>query len=237
MDDLPPAWVERPFVIEGESVLVVGRGGPAASESGALAAARNGAIERLTSGLAAELAGSPAAELLVAQPPADAGAAQRAEVVERIAGRFLAQAGAFATPERVDAVVRREGDGVLAFARYRLSRQSFDAAAELYRQTARFQGLTVARFFPQLEARVRTSGELVVVAAERPRRGADPGVVAGDVVLSVNDRPVHSVEIFGKAAADAWARAPAGGTMTLQIESRGERHSVSFAKSQAEGPR
>ncbi|WP_437278176.1 FIST N-terminal domain-containing protein [Sorangium sp. So ce375] len=236
-DDLPPAWVERPFVIEGESVLVVGRGGPAASEAGALAAARNGAIERLASGLAAEIAGSPAALLLAAQPPAEAGPEPRAEVVERIAGRFLAQVGSFATPERVDAVVRREGDGVLAFARYRLPRQSFDAAAALYRQTATFQGLTVARFFPQLEARVRTSGDLVVVAAERPQRGADPGVAAGDIVLSVGDRPVHSVEVFGKAAADAWARTAPGDTLTLQIESRGQRRSVSFAKSQSEVPR
>ncbi len=62
-------------------------------------------------------AGSPAAELLVGQPPADAGPAQRAEIVERIAGRFLAQVGAFATP-RARRRRRAAGmrDGVLAFA-------------------------------------------------------------------------------------------------------------------------
>ncbi|WP_437967116.1 FIST N-terminal domain-containing protein [Sorangium sp. So ce260] len=237
IDDLPPAWVERPFVIEGDTVFVVGRGGPAASDADALAAARSSAIERLTSGLAAELASSPLADLLAARPPVEAAPEQRAEVVERIARRFLAQVGSLATPERVDAVVRREGGRVLAFARYKLPRPSFEAAAESYRQTATFQGLTVARFFPQLEATARTSGELVVVAAPRPQRGAEPGIAAGDVVLSVDERPVHSVEAFGKAAADAWARTPAGGTMTLQIESRGERRSVSFAKSQAEAPR
>ncbi|WP_437926946.1 FIST N-terminal domain-containing protein [Sorangium sp. So ce291] len=234
IDDLPPPWVERPFVIEGESVFVVGRGGPTASEADALAAARNNAIERLTSGLAVELASSPLAELLVVHPPAEARPAQRAEVVERIAGRFLAQVGSFATPERVDAVVRREGGGVVAFARYRLPRQSFDAAAASYRQTATFQGITVARFFPQLEASTRTAGDLVVVAVERPRQGAAAEIVAGDVVLSVNERPVYSVEVFGKATADAWARTARGGTVTVQIESRGERRSVSFAKSQAD---
>ncbi|XYH97399.1 FIST N-terminal domain-containing protein [Sorangium sp. So ce1128] len=234
IDDLPPPWVERPFVIEGESVFVVGRGGPTASEADALAAARNNAIERLTSGLAIELASSPVAELLVVHPPAEARPAQRAEVVERIAGRFLAQVGSFATPERVDAVVRREGGGAVAFARYRLPRQSFEAAAESYRQTATFQGITVARFFPQLEASVRTAGDLVVVAVERPRQGAEAEIVAGDVVLSVNERPVYSVEVFGKATADAWARTAPGGTVTVQIESRGERRSVSFAKSQAD---
>ncbi|WP_437608347.1 FIST N-terminal domain-containing protein [Sorangium sp. So ce834] len=236
VDDLPPAWVERPFVLEADSVFVVGRGGPAASDADALAEARSSAIERLASGLAAELASSPVAHLLAAHPPAEP-PEQRAEVVERVARRYLAQVGSLATPERVDAVVRREGGRVLAFARYRLTRPSFEAAAASYRQTATFQGLTVARFFPLLEASARTSGELVVVAVERPQRGADPGIVAGDVVLSVDERPVHSVEAFGRAAADAWARTPPGGTMALQIESRGERRSVSFAKPHAEGPR
>ncbi|WP_437334586.1 FIST N-terminal domain-containing protein [Sorangium sp. So ce394] len=239
IDDLPPAWVERPFVLEGDSVFVVGRGGPAASDADALAEARSSAIERLASGLAAELASSPVAHLLAAHPREvdEARPEQRAEVVERVARRFLAQVGSLATPERVDAVVRREGGRVLAFARYRLTRPSFEAAAATYRQTATFQGLTVARFFPLLEASARSSGELVVVAVESPQRGAEPGIAAGDVVLSVDERPVHSVEAFGKAAADAWARTPPGGTMALQIESRGERRSVSFAKPHAEGPR
>ncbi|WP_437675385.1 FIST N-terminal domain-containing protein [Sorangium sp. So ce131] len=237
MDDLPPAWVERPFVVEGESVFVVGRGGPTSSEADALAAARNSAIERLTSGLVEELAGSPVAELLHVLPPAEVRPAQRAEVAERIAGRFVAQVGAFATPERVDAVVRREGGGVQAFARYRLPRRSFEAAAESYRRTVTFQGITVARFFPRLEASLRTEGDLVVVGVEGARRGAEPAIAPGDVVLAVSDRPVHAVEVFGKAAADAWARTPAGGTLSLQIESRGERRSVSFAKSSSADPR
>jgi hypothetical protein len=56
-------------------------------------------------------------------------------------------------------------------------------------------------------------------------------------VLAVNDRPVHSVDAFGKAAADAWARTPRGGTMALQIESRGKRRSVTLLKSKAADPR
>ncbi|WP_437287613.1 FIST N-terminal domain-containing protein [Sorangium sp. So ce406] len=237
IDDLPPPWVERPFVIEGDSVLAVGHGGPAASEAEALAAARNSAIERLASGLAGELSSAPVAELLAAQPPDETPPAQRAEVAERIAGRYLAQVGSFATPERVDAIVRREGGGVVAFARYKLPRPSFEAAAESYRRTATFQGLTVARLFPRLAAGVRTAGDLVVVAVERPRRGADPEIAAGDIVLSVDDRAVQSVEAFGKATADAWARTAPGGTVSLQIESRGARRSVRFAKSQVADPR
>ncbi|MGK3998548.1 FIST N-terminal domain-containing protein [Sorangium sp. So ce1024] len=236
-DDLPPPWVERPFVIEGDSVLAVGRGGPAATDAEALAAARNSAIARLASGLAGELASAPIAELLAVQPPAETGPAQRAEAAERVAARYLAQVGAFATPERADAVVRQEAGGVVAFARYKLTRQSFEAAAESYRKTATFQGLTVARLFPELAATVRTAGDLVVVSVERPRQGKGPDIAAGDVVLAVNDRPVQSVEAFEKAAADAWARTPAGGTVALQIESRGERRSVSFAKSQVADPR
>ncbi|WP_437779375.1 FIST N-terminal domain-containing protein [Sorangium sp. So ce1097] len=237
IDDLPPPWVERPFVIEGDSVLAVGRGGPAATDAEALAAARNGAIARLASGLAGELASAPVAELLAVQPPAETRPAQRAEAAERVAARYLAQVGSFATPERVAAVVRQEAGGVVAFARYKLTRQSFEAAAEGYRRTATFQGLTVARLFPELAATVRTAGDLVVVSVERPRQGKGPGVAAGDVVLAVDDRPVQSVEAFEKAAADAWARTPAGGTVALQIESRGERRSVSFAKSQVADPR
>jgi ABC-type transporter Mla MlaB component len=226
--DLPPAWVERLFAIDGEDVFVVGRGGPAPSEEAALAQARSDALARLVAGMIPELAGSPVQEFVQARAVAPE---RRKEVVEPAARRYLKQVGATATPERVDAVTRQREEGTEAFVRYRLSKQAFAAAVEGYKQTAVFQNLTVARFFPELEGSIRTDGELLVVAVQKSFQADLGSVRPGDVILDVNGHAVSTVDGLARTAADEWARTPPGVAFTLQIESLGARRTLRVVKS------
>jgi hypothetical protein len=233
VDDLPPPWVERPFVIEGDSIYVVGRGGPASNEESALSLARSDAVERLTANMLGELVGAPIHDFVQARVGAGAGAAgpeRRPEIVEPVSRRFLTQVGVFATPERVDAVMRKREGGVEAVARYKLSKESFKKAVATYRATVSFQGITVARFFPQLEASIRTQGELVIVDVQKNWQTARSDVRAGDVVLDVNGRPVTTVETFEKLAGEEWASTPPNGIMTIRLESLGARRALELRK-------
>ena len=228
--DLPPPWVERGFVIEGESVFVVGRGGPAANEEAALGMARSDALDHLVAGMLTELAGSPIHDF-VASRGAEGGHGERQkETIEPVARRYLRQVGPVATPERVDAVTRQRDQGVESFVRYRLSKQSYLAAVETYRQTATFQGLTVARFFPVLEGSIRTEGDLIIVGVQPGFQGALAGVRAGDVVVAVNGHAVSTVDAFNRTANDEWSAALPGSTITVDLESLGARHSTRIIK-------
>jgi hypothetical protein len=55
--ELPPAWVERPFVIEGNDVFVVGKGELSATPEMAIGQARNDAIVRLVKQIHQDIAG------------------------------------------------------------------------------------------------------------------------------------------------------------------------------------
>jgi hypothetical protein len=228
--DLPPPWVERGFVIDGESVFVVGRGGPAANEEAALGMARSDALDHLVESMFTELAGSPIHDFVAARrAPAEHGERQRA-AVEPVARRYLRQVGPVATPERVEAVSRQREQGVESFVRYKLSKPSYLAAVEAYKQTASFQGLTVARFFPELEASIRTEGDLLVVAVQPGFQGALVGVREGDVVVGVNGHAVSTVDAFTRTANDEWNAALPGGAITVDLESLGARHSTRIIK-------
>jgi hypothetical protein len=231
--DLPPAWVERPFAIDGDQVFIVGRGGPAASEEAAIALARSDALERLCAGMIPELSGSPVQEFVQARAVTPD---RRKEVVEPAARRYLKQVGATATPERVDVVTRQRDEGVETFARYRMSKQAFTAAVESYKQTSAFQGLIVARFFPELEASIRTDGELVIVAVQKSWQTDAMGVRAGDVILDVNGHAVASVDAFARVAAEEWAKTLPGGGVTMQVESLGARRAVKVLKAATGAP-
>jgi hypothetical protein len=126
--------------------------------------------------------------------------------------------------------MRQRGGGVEAFARYKLSKASYDKAVESYRAAATFQGLTVARFFPQLEASIRTEGELVIVDVQKNWQNARVDVRPGDVVLDINGRPVSTVEAFEKLAAEEWAGTRPNGMLAIRLESLGARRTVEFRK-------
>ena len=228
--DLPPPWVERTFVIDGESVFVVGRGGPAANEEAALGMARSDALERLAANMLTELAGSPVHDFVAARVTVDPHGERQKEAIEPVARRYLRQVGPIATPERVEAISRQREQGVESFVRYKLSKPSYLAAVESYRQTATFQGLTIARFFPELEGSIRTEGELIIVAVQPGFQGALVGVRPGDVVVSVNGHPVSTVEAFNRVANDEWTAALPGSAVSIDLESLGARRSTRIVK-------
>ena len=223
--DLPPSWVERPFVIDGADVFVVGKSDLSATPELAMSTARNDAIVRLMKQMQGELAGTPVAEFLAARVrDTDHGAN------DAIAARYLKQFGTTASPERVDAALRKRESGVEGFARYRLTKAAYQQVLASYRDSSQLQGMTIARFFPLLEQTLHTDGDLVVLATQRGRAAAEQGVRAGDVVLAISGRPVSSVETFNKVSADEWMQTPVRGTMSVDIESAGAKRTVRFFK-------
>jgi hypothetical protein len=219
--ELLPPWVERTFVIEGDHVLVVGRGGPTRTEEEALAEARNDAIERLTEEMLVDLKDILLYELARAARIEDEHPG--GPIRERLAKRYLDQVGAFATPERVDAVVRRRASGIEAFVRYKLSRAAFARAVQTYRGTVTFRGITVAPYFPQLEWVVPSDGAVVVTAVRRGTPAARAGVKMGNVVLEINGRRLYSTEDFATITRDEWSSTRGGHTIAFLLLADGGR--------------
>jgi S1-C subfamily serine protease len=138
----------------------------------------------------------------------------------------LQQTGAFATPERVEARFQEQDGAVTAIARYRLRKEDYDAAVQFYRRTASLSGLTAAPIFPALERRIRTKGELVVVAVDGKGPAAEAGVHVGDVVLTVNGRWVSGLEAFESAA----QKLSDSGLLEVDLESGGARRLVKIPR-------
>ena len=221
--DLPPAWVERPFVLEGNDVLVVGKGDLSVSLEQAMSTARNDAIVRLMKQMQADLAGTPVAEFLSARIH-DGGSN------EAIAQRYLKQFGTTASPERIEAAIRKRESGSEGFARYKLSRTAYQQVLAGYRDTAQLQGMTVARFFPLLESTLHTEGDVVVLSTLRGRPATEQGVRAGDIVLAIGNRPVPSLDAFNRVAADEWQQTTPGATMSVDLESAGAKRTIKLYK-------
>jgi S1-C subfamily serine protease len=133
--------------------------------------------------------------------------------------RFERQVGSLVAPQRTDTALRKKDGTVAGPVRYRVSKPAFDAAVELYAATTTGFGLTVARFFPTLEASTRTEGEVMVVAMMRGL-GLRAGAKEGDVIIAVDGRPVASPDAFGKLVREA---AVPGSTVALTVESAGTR--------------
>jgi serine/threonine protein kinase len=221
---LPPAWAERPFAVEGEELLVVGRGGPAASAEAAVELARFDAVARLAEEMLGQLAGTPSYDFIRARM--EHRDIQGALTRQRIAQRYLAQQGALATPVRAQVeVLTRDGGQLEAFVQYKLARSAFAEATDTYRATATFQGMTVARTFPLLEESP-PSPELRVIAVE-PSSPADvAGVREGDSVVSLQRRRVESVPLFEQVAREEWSRLGPGKVLEVTIDAQGSQRTL-----------
>jgi hypothetical protein len=222
--DLPPAWVERPFVLDGNDVFIVGKGELSATPEAAMTSARNDAIVRVVKQLHQELAGTAIHDFVQARIHDDRTAS------EAIAARFLKQFGTTSTPERVDAALRKRESGVEGFARYKLSRSSYQQLLASYRETTNVQGMVVARFFPLLETALHTEGDLVVLSVQRGRPADAQNARAGDVILDVGGRPTPTVDALTKATAEEWANTPSRGQMSIDIESAGAKRTMKIFK-------
>jgi hypothetical protein len=223
--DLPPAWVERPFVIEGNDVYVVGKSEAAATSEAAIAKARNDAIVRLVKQIHQDLNGTPAHDFV--QPRLRDG---DTTANDAIANRYLKQNGATATPERVDAALRKKESGVEGFARYKISKTTYQQVLTSYRETSSVQGMTVARYFPLLETSLKTDGDLVVIAVAKGRPAAEQGIRVGDVVLTVGTKPVATPDAFTKVSTDEWTSTAPRTTMGIDVEAAGAKRTVRFLK-------
>jgi serine/threonine protein kinase len=221
---LPPAWAERPFAVEGEELLVVGRGGPAASAEAAVEQARFDAVARLSEQMLLQLAGTPSYDFIRARM--EHRDLQGALTRQRIAQRYLAQQGALATPVRAQVeVLTRDGGQVEAFVQYKLARAAFVQATDSYRATATFQGMTVARTFPLLEE-APPSPELRVIAVEPSSPAELAGVREGDAVVSLQRRRVESVPLFEQVAREEWGHLGPGKVLEVAIDAQGSQRTL-----------
>ncbi|WP_437998099.1 protein kinase [Sorangium sp. So ce185] len=217
--DEVPAWMQQPFAAEGDAIFVVGEGAGETREA-ALSVARADAISRLASNVVPALAGSQAYAFLEAR----GGGARRPGMAEAEANRYLKQVGAFATPERVDARFQERDGAVMAVARYRMRKESFDAAVQSYRRTASAFGMTAAPVFPLLEGELKTSGDAVVVAVDERSPAQAAGVRVGDVVVAVNGRPLANFDALRYSLSNL----PEGAAVELTVESGGARRTIAI---------
>ena len=217
LQELPPAWSDNPFSMEGDNLFLVGHADAATSDEAALAQARADALLTLLKAVESRLAETRVQEYLAAHAPGDV----RGNI-EPIITRFERQAGSLVAPQRTDAALRRHDGMVAGPVRYRVSKVAFDATVDLYAATSSAVGLTVARFFPTLEASTRTDGEVLVVAVTRGL-GSRAGVKEGELIIAVDGHPVTTPESFVRVMREA---AVPGATMTLTVEAAGVRRAV-----------
>jgi C-terminal processing protease CtpA/Prc len=222
--DLPPAWVERPFVIDTNDVFVVGKSEPSASNEAAMTSARNDAIVRIMKQINTELTGSPVGDFVQPRIREDKTA------IDGIAARFEKQFATTASPERVDAALRKRDSGIEGFARYHLSKATYNQLVSAYRDTSNVQGMVVARFFPLLESSLHTDGDLVVIGVQKGRPAENLGVRPGDIVLAVGTHPVQTPDGYVKQATDDWSQIPVRGQLAIEMESAGAKRTIKITK-------
>jgi hypothetical protein len=223
--DLPPAWVDRPFVAGDPDLTLVGHATGAATPEAAIQDARLDAVAVLLGEIQRELAPGAAHEFLKQREPA----ADKRRSPE-IGKRFLAQMGSFAAPERVDTALRRREQGIEAFVRYKLPKAAFQRVVGEYKDTHRFQGMELGRYFPVLESTIHSASEIVVLSIDKGSAADVLGVRAGDFVTSVGGAPAPSIDALKTQLGDEWARTSPGSAMTLDVESAGAKRPVRFTK-------
>ncbi|MEZ4362948.1 MAG: FIST N-terminal domain-containing protein [Kofleriaceae bacterium] len=223
--DLPPAWVERAFSIDGDVVRVVGHAPPGPSMEAGLEAARLEATMRLIDQLYEELAGSPVHGFLAARVRRDAPDAARA-----VAERFAAQHAKDVAFERAEVATRQVEGGAEVYVRYQLPRAHYDRLLAGYRATAKFRGLEVAAFFPLLETALRSSGQLVIIGVERRSAAELAGAHQGDAVLAIGATPLTTLDAFRAKALSTWVDLPPRARMTIELESAGATKRISMTK-------
>jgi len=223
--DLPPAWVERPFAIEGDTVYVLGHGAASASAESSLEAARRDATARLVDQLYIDLAGTSVHDFIDKRLHRDAPGADQA-----ISDRFAAQHARDIAFERADLSTRKREGGTEAYVRYKLGKKQYDQLVASYRTTARFRGAEVAQVFPLLDTAFHAGGQLVVIGVE-PRSASElAGIREGDVVRTLAGAPVVTVEAFRQASVNAWSNLEPRGRLALGLESAGAAKAVTLFK-------
>ncbi|MGE0546114.1 MAG: FIST signal transduction protein [Kofleriaceae bacterium] len=223
--DLPPAWVERPFAIEGDTVFVVGHGAPAVTAQAALDSARAAATMTLVEQLYADLPGSSAYSFLEKRIRRGVPGAAQA-----VAARFDQQNGKHVAFERVDLATRSAGTGFETYARYSLPKAQYDELRTRYGSIVRFRGVRVAAFFPLLETSLRAGGDLIVAGVD-PWVASDPSAMReSDVILKVAGTPVSTLDGFRSIANAQWSAIEPKMRLSFEVETAGARRTVVMTK-------
>ena len=215
-----PAWVEQSFIRSPDGVELVGLATASSVEDG-LSEAREDMTGTLLGHLGRRVIRHGGFELQLPGP----GTLSATALASSVAA-FQSQAGEFAAPERVDDAVRHGPFGVQVAARYAMTDAQWAAAAEYYSETVDFRGITVARTFPTLVPSLGDGASLVVVATRPWMRSAQPG----DVVETVNNRPVDDLDTLRSLLKDQWTETPPGQKLKVGIRRGDSVQVISFGK-------
>lgn len=189
-----PAWASAPITRDGSNVLVVGRSGLVASEEEGLALAQADAIRQLGALMVAEMKASPVKGYLSARLGAPPSTPLPADELHAIRERYLRDVGASSTPERVELAAQRTPAGLEIHARYAVTETALKGAVATYSRATQIGGATFAPTFPLFVGRGGAGGSVMAVSADE--RAVRAGVVAGDVVASVDGHAVVALESF-----------------------------------------
>jgi len=222
--DLPPAWVEHGFVVDGDKAYLVGHGAGSSPPERLVEDARRDATLRLIAQLYDELDHTPVRTFLDKRIRRRDPASEAA-----IVARFEHQHSKDVAIDRAEVSMRKTDKGAEVYVRYKLAKASYDRLVTSYKATVRFGGFEVAAFFPLLETALHASGDLVVIAADS-RSTAGMGVREGDAVLAVGTTPVATVEGFRATIQRAWADLEPRLRLELQLETAGALRTVSIVK-------
>ncbi|MEQ1507005.1 MAG: hypothetical protein ABMB14_32555, partial [Myxococcota bacterium] len=214
---LPPAWTEQPVAVDELSVRGAGSGRGETAEFAA-ERSRQVAVYHLVQYLAQQLQATPVAAALGADP-GEGGA-------EAVSDQFLADVGAWATPERVNQAVKRDATGYTVATQHQLDRTIVQRTVEFYAQTQEFRGLRVGRRFP---FRGSSSSGVVVVRAESWFKGVSPG----DTLFEIGDQPVTTLDDFVRIATASWRDTAEGGSLGMWVEHDGQRSRIDFVRPSA----
>ncbi len=236
----PPIWLEREFVIDADSVHIVGHSGPHADLSGALMGAYRDAVRTLLVHLIPALKGSPLYGYVrtrldvLGAPIAPSPAGSSPQPTERtrpsaltaptdahVAARFESQLGVRAQLERIDTFSIAEPERAALAVRYQLSRADYDAVLEFYRSSDVQLGVTAVPTFPLLSPAHGGDGAVLVVAVEPRSPAGRGGFEVGDVIVRVGDTYVASLDEYRDTLARAWEATGRRQTLAIEVSQRG----------------
>lgn len=189
LDDVPPPWVDYPFMLDGDLAYVVGQA-DGVSVTEAIASARVHATEQLIWQLYQDLVPGPTRELVkqrVVRTPSGITAAIK---------KFQSQHSKTVRLERTEVASRAESRGTHVAVRFKLARAIYDQVLAGYDDTATASGVTVAVEFPLLAEPLGAAENLVVVAVAKESPASTAGIEIGDLVVAVNGIPVSSLAEF-----------------------------------------
>ncbi|MEN0063849.1 MAG: hypothetical protein AAGA48_16980 [Myxococcota bacterium] len=213
---VPPPWVDERFVVDEESVLVVGLADGTDVEPTS-ERARVDAVARLIGQLRTEVASRRAGRALLAEP--------RLSEPEAVVRQFLEDVGTWADPVRSNSALKRVGPTYTVATQHRLPLDVWNRLISHYGDSVSFRGLAVGRRFPTdygLELHERTP--LVVTKAASWFKSAK----VRDGFVSVDEETVSTPGEFKRVAQQRWDRMVDGGRLEMQLFHKGRFVSVGF---------